>query len=585
MFRRSPTSQQLFRKFRRPRRLRVEHLEDRRLLTISGPEQEFVYRLNRARHDPAAYAEEANLGLDFSSIPARPPLAVNTHLLDSTQFHADEMANYNYFGHQSEVTGDQPNKMARDAGYPLPDWWASDANYIESLAGGATAAAALRALLYDNGAAEGGHRTHLLGIHEFWAANREIGVGHAPSKNYWAIHTAQESAGDQFVTGVVFDDFNGNQRYDAGEGLADVTVTAGDVSTTTNAQGGWAIKMVDGDYQVTASGGAFRGASSVPVNLQGQSVAVDFLSGQRGGHINFEPWVSSAPTVQSIMRADVNPTDQSTVRFTVTFSEAVINVDPSDFRAVTTGSAAGQITAVSGNGATYTVTVGNVTGAGTLSLAFDGGQDIEDASRNVLDLDSFAGSVAYDVDRLKLTLSLTATESSEAALIPAAWGTVTREGDDLSEPLEVSISSSDTSEASVLPTVTIPAGEASAVFLIQAVDDSLLDGPQTVHISVASDGYRSDSQSLIITDHETLPAPPWQNADLHADVNGDGEIGLSDLLTLVQILREQGNPYTLPQERTSDEETPHPDVNGDGQASLADLLDVVQQLREESNAD
>ena len=55
-------------------------------------------------------------------LPPRPPLAANDQLFDSAGFHAEEMATYDYFGHQSEVTGDWPNQMARDAGYPLPDW-------------------------------------------------------------------------------------------------------------------------------------------------------------------------------------------------------------------------------------------------------------------------------------------------------------------------------------------------------------------------------------------------------------------------------------------------------------------------------
>ena len=39
----------------RPRMLRFERLEDRLLLSVSAEEQQFVYVLNLARHDPAAY--------------------------------------------------------------------------------------------------------------------------------------------------------------------------------------------------------------------------------------------------------------------------------------------------------------------------------------------------------------------------------------------------------------------------------------------------------------------------------------------------------------------------------------------------
>ncbi len=947
---------------RRPRRLRLECLENRQLLAVSAGEQEFIYLLNRARHDPVAYATEVNLGVDLSSVVPRPPLAVNEQLLASADFHAEEMATYNYFGHTSEVTGDQPNKMARDAGYPLPQGWADDANFIESLAAGqTTAASALRALIHDGGGATGGHRSHLLGIGDFWGANTEVGVGHAFSstaayRNYWGIHAAHRGARMQFLTGVVFNDVNHNQRYDSGEGLANVTIAAGGVATTTNAQGGWALAVADGEYLVTASGGAFQGTSAVPVVVEGDNIEVDFLSGQSGGQVNFSPWVNSAPTldnrgdptlkpilqsngnppgdvvasligdtisdtdpaaqqgiaivgvagaamgawqysldggatwrdlgavsssaarllrdtdavrfvpavgasgaatltyhawdrtagqpgavgnlaagvggstafsaasetatltvlaantaptlqptgdralpdiaedtttapgalvrdilgttatdpdpgtkmglaliaadaangvweysadagaswsevgvvsssaalllrdidrlrflpaanyngaptityhawdqmfgeagskvdlsirvksiaegdlaasvggsssfsiandtasitvtpvndapvlnpqgrpkmrpisadptanppqlvadilgnlvsdvdagaiqgiaitgvtgngtwwfhndgrglsgstepyfawllkatdriqfapaagwsgtasftfrawdqttgperdgiwadvsnpnryggttaysaasltatllvgsageaptVQSVVRADPNPTSQTSLSFDVAFSEDVVNVDPSDFRVVATGSVTGEVSAVSGSGSSYSVTVANVLGEGTLALAFDDAtQDIKDAAGNELDLASFAGSEVYDVETLQLTFSLSNTRSSEGAWIEAATGTITRVGGDLAAALVVTIDNGDPSEVSVPAIATIPAGETSASILLTAVDDTLLDGPQTVQISVAAPGYVGDSQSLVIEDLETL---------------------------------------------------------------------------------
>jgi hypothetical protein len=925
----------------------MESLEPRRLLAVTGLEQEFVYLLNRARHDPAAYAQEVNLGVDLSNVAPRWPLAVNDQLFASAGFHAEEMAEFDYFGHQSDVTGDWPNKMARDAGYPLPSGWGDDANFIESLtAGQAMAAAALRALIHDGGGPTGGHRSHLLGIGDFWGANREAGIGHAfdstaTYRNYWAIHLARRGPETQYLTGVVFHDGNNNQRYDGGEGLSGVTISAGDLTTTTNAGGGWSIPAPDGEYLVQASGGAFQGASAVPIVMEGDNIEIDFISGRPGGQINFSPWVNSAPvldnagdpalqpvlrgdpdppgtvvasflgdamsdsdpaaqqgiavvglggaaegtwqysidggstwsslsgasvssarllrdsdlvrflssssavgaatltyhawdrtlgepgdtanlastggatpfsaagetatltvlasntapslvptgdrvlpaipedttvsegapvreilgttatdpdpgtklgialmsadgangqweystdggatwldvgavsvstslllrdidrlrflpasdyngaptiayrawdqmagaagqkvdlasgveesissasdtasisvtpvndaprldpagapkmapisvnptvnppqrisdilgslvsdvdaaalegiavtgvsgdgqwwfvndgqwmsgsttphfawllkatdhivfvpasnwsgtasftfrawdqstgpetdgiwanvsdpsryggtkaysetsltatlfvgpagaapTIQSIVRADANPTSQSSLTFHVAFSEDVVNVDASDFLAVTTGSISGQITDVAGSGAAYSVTVSNVSGEGTLGLAFDDdGRDIKDSIGNPLDLTGFAGSEVYNVETLQLTLTLDRASSSEAALIPAAGGTVTRVGGNLQLPLAVTLASSDPSEAAVVASVVIPAGETSAAFLVQAVDDDLLDGPQTVEISVAAPGYQGDSRSLVIVDHETL---------------------------------------------------------------------------------
>src|SRR5204862_228905 len=65
----------------------------------------------------------------------------------------------------------------------------------------------------------------------------------------------------------------------------------------------------------------------------------------------------TAPTVSSIVRAGVSPTNASSVVFTVTFSENVTGVDSGDFTLTVTGVTGTSITSVSGSGATYTVTV------------------------------------------------------------------------------------------------------------------------------------------------------------------------------------------------------------------------------------
>ncbi len=69
-----------------------------------------------------------------------------------------------------------------------------------------------------------------------------------------------------------------------------------------------------------------------------------------------------------------------------------------------------------------------------------------------------------------------------------ATGTVTRSNTDNAGPLVVQLTSSDTSEAIVPATVTIPGGQSSVSFTIAAVDDTLLDGAQTVVISSSALG-------------------------------------------------------------------------------------------------
>jgi len=291
------------------RRAQFESLEERQMLSVSPEEQLFIYMLNRARSNPAAYATEQGLGIDLSSVAARPPLAINDLLMNSAEGHAVEMANNNYFAHQSAVTGKWPNRMERDAGYALPttlpaagggNWVLPDAsNQVESLAAGtyanyASGIAPLNALLVDSGYSPPAHREHLLASDSqgFNALFKEVGVGHAYNAasdydHYWSIQTGVVNTSDEFLTGVVFNDTNSNQRYDQGEGLSGVTITVGAQTTTTNAAGGWSFKVANGTYTVQASGGGFSGTARVTTIASGNNVEVDFISGRTGGYVNF----------------------------------------------------------------------------------------------------------------------------------------------------------------------------------------------------------------------------------------------------------------------------------------------------------
>jgi hypothetical protein len=235
----------------------------------TNDEQMLIELINRARHNAPKYAIDFGLSVPLTDATPQPPLAVNTSLVGSARFHANEMATYNYFDHQSAVTGDWPNKMAHDNGYPLPGFWELDNNYIESIAAGTTTPEhTLDILLVDEGIDPPGHRIHLLGMHEFFATHDEIGAGHAFNsvstyRNYWAIHTALDEDTRKFVTGVVYNDTTPDHFYTAGEGLAAVTVealTPGTTnvigSTTTFASGGYSLKLANGPYDIRFSGGA-----------------------------------------------------------------------------------------------------------------------------------------------------------------------------------------------------------------------------------------------------------------------------------------------------------------------------------------
>ncbi len=104
-----------------------------------------------------------------------------------------------------------------------------------------------------------------------------------------------------------------------------------------------------------------------------------------------------------------------------------------------------------------------------------------------------------------LSLGATPTTFSEAAGAGAATGTVTRSGDTTS-PLAVALASGDPSEATVPASVTILAGQASATFAIDAMDDAVVDGSQTVTLTASASGLADATTTVTVTDDDVVVA-------------------------------------------------------------------------------
>ncbi len=274
----------------------------------TSEEQLFIFELNRARNNPTQFQTENSLIVDLSAVAAQPPLAVNGDLTGSARFKAQEMADNNYFAHESPISG-WPNNLARSFGYNLASTLNDNANNIESLAAGSFSTytqplAPLVALIVDAGVNPPGHRQHLLAMLAFWQQFREIGVGYGsnPSsnlKNYWAIHTGFEDDDNPFLTGVVYNDTNGNSRFDRNEGIGGATVSVGgETPTTTNSAGGWSVKTTSGGSKtVQCNGGSFVGTGTANVTVGSDNIEVDFISGNSSAVVNFNVIVSPIATV------------------------------------------------------------------------------------------------------------------------------------------------------------------------------------------------------------------------------------------------------------------------------------------------
>lgn len=277
-------------------RLHIEQLESRQLLSGYTPtvtEQVFLEQLNEARADPAAYGR--SIGLDLSNVSPAQPLAISTQLTQAARQHAQDMALRGYFAH---VTPEGVNAGQRisNSGF----FWSS---YGESLAGGTTypgPTEALRGLVIDAGVPNLGHRKHLLAIDAVFKAQNQVGIGIVQGSgtlgNYYTIDSAAGSDTRPFITGVVYRDANGNGRYDGGEGLGGVTVTApGGGTTTTYATGGYSIQVSPGTYTVTASGAGLAAPVSRTVAVGSTNVRVNFVPGST----STTPAPAPSPTVQA----------------------------------------------------------------------------------------------------------------------------------------------------------------------------------------------------------------------------------------------------------------------------------------------
>ena len=100
------------------------------------------------------------------------------------------------------------------------------------------------------------------------------------------------------------------------------------------------------------------------------------------------------PIVLSIVRSGNDPTNASSINFTVTFSEAVTGVTSNDFFLATTGVSGASLTSVTDTGdhVTYTGTVNTGSGNGTIRLDVVDDNTIMDAGSNPLGVNAGDGN-------------------------------------------------------------------------------------------------------------------------------------------------------------------------------------------------
>ncbi len=250
-------------------------------------EQSLLWLMNRARQDPAAEGVflagvddtdvqsalgyfDVNLGVlmqEFAAIAVKPPAAFDARLyaaaLDHSlyliandaqnhtgQFDRVATAGFHAWGMRGNVFSYADSALYGHAGFNV-DWGGSDGTGMQT---------------------GRGHRLAIMSIDGDYAnvglaavpeANATTGVGPlVVTGNYAYAATSYPDHYNRFLVGTVWEDLDGNDRYDAGEGIADVEVvpSVGSYFAVTGAAGGYAIPLpaavAAGPVAVSFSGGA-----------------------------------------------------------------------------------------------------------------------------------------------------------------------------------------------------------------------------------------------------------------------------------------------------------------------------------------
>ncbi|ESE42198.1 Ig-like domain-containing protein [Shewanella decolorationis] len=230
-------------------------------------------------------------------------------------------------------------------------------------------------------------------------ANKNIVIdGIAPTISSVTASTANGTykVGDNISIQVNFSEVvnvTGTPQLTLETGTTDRTINYTSGSGTSTLTFSYTIQSGDSsndlDYVATNSlslnGGTIRDAATNNATLTLASPgAANSLGANKALVVDgVTPSVTSTAPVGGAVSTDTS------VDFTVNFSESVSNISTDDFALGTTGSATGTIASVSASsGSSVTVTVSSITGNGTIKLNLNGSTNISDAAGN-------AGPAAY----------------------------------------------------------------------------------------------------------------------------------------------------------------------------------------------
>jgi len=254
---------------------------------------------------------------------------------------------------------------------------------------------------------------------------------------------------------------------------------------------------------------------------------------------------NTPPTVTGINRADSDPTNASSVGFTVTFDESVSDIETGDF--ALTGTASGTINSVSASsGTTVTVSVNGITGDGTLGLNFDFDalDSVADAAGNAAAADFTGQTYTIDNTAPKPDVDEAAGQMDPTSTQPINFSVDFGEDVTGFEASDLTLGGS----APGTKSAVITGGPASYNVAVSGLTD---DGTVIVSVKVgaAQDQAGNSSEASTATDHEvTFDGDPEMDVSgLSVSVpDGDTTPSTADDTDFGHVLMASGtNPNTF----------------------------------------
>ncbi len=173
---------------------------------------------------------------------------------------------------------------------------------------------------------------------------------------------------------------------------------------------------------------------------------------------------------------------------------------------------------------TVTIAAGQASATFTIAALtdqiVDGAQTVAVSAAHQLHQTGAAVLTVNDIDVASLSVSLVDSRLSEGG--PGTTAQVVR-NTAATDPLVVTLSTSDDSEATVPATITIPAGETSASFTVTAVDDPDFDGDQVIDVVAQATGHTVGTAVVTIIDDE-VPVIIASLASASIDENGGSTV-------------------------------------------------------------